>query len=63
MNKKERELLLMVAKDLRRLWTRSPEMFGVMPGYSLYANRRTQYDTIIKELENGKEHEADSGRD
>jgi len=62
-NKKEHELLLMVAKDLRRLWTRSPEMFGVMPGYSLYANRRTQYDTIIKEVEGDKECEASSRGD
>ena len=63
MTEKERELLLMVAKDLRRLWGQKPEVFGVLPGYSLYANRKNQYDTIIKELENGKEREADSGRD
>ena len=56
----EKHLLLMVAKDMRRLWSNSPHAFGDNWAISNNKPRVDQYDHEIFEVEHGEGSEANA---
>lgn len=61
MKEEEKRLLLMVAKDLRRVWSNYPGTFGPSVGWIAGDERMRSYDDAIAEVENGKGCETKPG--
>lgn len=58
MTEEEKRLLLMVAKDLRRIWANHPGTFGDQVGWIVGDERMRDYDDAIAGVENGEASKA-----